>query len=95
MYKCKECIINGHTLITPTIISVEIKIVMQRFMTNIIFTISVSKSKNIVLNATRVVKITIIVMMDRMMANRPEAMEPLRVDVQKQQEFNGGFAILY
>lgn len=60
-----------------------------------IFTISFGiKSKIIVLKCTRVVNITIIVIMDSTMARTPDITEPLRVDWHMQQELTSGFGIL-
>lgn len=70
-----------HTLTTPNIISNDINMVMHRFTTRMILTILFGmKSKMIVLKCTRAVNITIIVIMDRMMAKVPDIMEPFRVD---------------
>lgn len=69
------------TLSTPAIISSDINIVMQRFITRMILTISFGiKSKTIVLKCTRVVKINMIVRMDSTIAKIPEITEPFRVD---------------
>lgn len=76
------------------IISSDIKIVIHRFITRMILTTSLGrKSKTIVLNCTRLVKITMIVSMDSTIARIPEITDPFRVDWHRQQELTRGFGI--
>lgn len=72
------------------------KIVMQRFMANIILTThDGKKSKNIVRNSTRSVNMTTSEAIANRMPATPDMMEPVRSDWHKQHVFNSGPAIFY
>lgn len=72
----------------------DISIVIHRFIINIILTVFFgSQSKSMVLKSMRNVKLITIVMMDSVIARRPDIMEPFRRDWQKQQVFVSGLDI--
>lgn len=84
------------TFRTPTIISVDINIVMQRLIAKIILTTDDgNQSNSIVLNSTRAVNITINEAIASKIPSTPDIIEPVRSGMHLQHEFNNGAAILF
>lgn len=88
-------VVHWITFNTPIIISVEIKIVIQRLTARIIFTThDGSQSNRIVLNSTRAVNITISEAMASRIPKTPDIMEPVRNGMHLQQDDSNGAIIL-
>lgn len=89
------CESRALTFTAPTIIIIDMRMVMPRLKPIMIFTIhGGSQSRKIVRYDSRAVNITIIATIDISMAKTPAIMEPVRSDLHRQKLFNIGLAIL-
>lgn len=96
IHKRIENAIEYLTFIAPTIIIIDMRMVMPRLKAIMIFTIhGGSQSKKMVRYVRRTVSITTMATIDNNMAQTPAIIEPVRNDWHRQQLFNIGFAIFY